>query len=78
MWNHTSNPNVGNYSPHPNVCDPTTDYAGGGMGRVWEHKNKDNTRLYVTGGYRQVRQCSDPDMSGLGANVTLIHEHRKE
>lgn len=73
MVDHTSNPNAGQYSPNPEVCDTTADFAGGGVG--WE---AGNNRVYLAFGQKHIRQCGAPDHKGLGGKVLYIHEFRRE
>ena len=76
MYAHTSDPTEGRPVNHD--CDPTSDFAGGGIG--YEHKN---TRVYATVGQKLVRQCAMPgrphvDARSTGASLLVIQEFRRE
>lgn len=75
MYGHISDPSRGR--PFNQNCDPTADFAGGGVGL--EHGNN---RAYIALGQKLVRTCDSPglphvDDRSLGGMGIFIHEFRK-
>ena len=72
---HGSDPSRG--EPFNSSCDPTFDFAGGGVGL-----ERGNNRAYIALGQKLVRQCALPgaphvDDRSLGGLAIYIHEFRR-